>query len=214
MTNYEKVVEFHKLFSALINTSYTIPDKMVCNLRYNLIKEESGELLNAVIDKNIDKIADGISDTLYVVYGTGASFGISLNSSPVIGNSPIDVYNELEKLTVFLEGFKDSIVDSDFTMIRNFLRGIIRICYTIGKAYSIDVDKAFDIVHESNMSKAHNTEEEARATQNFHLNDGVTSNIRRSNDKFVVYRNSDDKVLKSIYYTPADFTIMNLTPIS
>jgi hypothetical protein len=99
-------------------------------------------------------------------------------------------------------------------MIRNYLRGIIRACYTIGKAYFIDVDKAFDIVHKSNMSKAHNTEEEAKETQNFHLANGVTSNIRKSNDKFVVYRNSDDKVLKSIFYTPADFSSMNLTPIS
>lgn len=209
-TNYQKVYAFHELFKVLINKEKTIPEKMVCDLRYNLIKEESGELIKGIYDKDIVEIADGIADTLYVVYGTGVSFGILMNSHPIISRTEINIFEEVEKLNLFVDGFRLSVEGRNLTNINNFLRGIVRVCYTIGKYFSIDVDRAFEIVHNSNMSKAHDTVEQARETQEFFLAKGVQSIITSHLGKFIVLRSIDNKILKSIYYTPADFSSMNL----
>ena len=66
----------------------------------------------------------------------------------------------------------------------------------------------FDEVHRSNMSKACQTEEEAIATMNFYKKDSVQCSYKKKGNYFIVYRDSDKKILKSINYSPA-----NLSPI-
>ena len=63
----------------------------------------------------------------------------------------------------------------------------------------------FNEVHRSNMSKACATYEEAQATVNHYLTkDGTEAEIVKDGDKFLVYRISDNKILKSVAYSPAD----------
>ena len=62
----------------------------------------------------------------------------------------------------------------------------------------------FDEVKRSNMSKACTTQEEADATIAFYANKGVEAYSEKSGDKFNVHRKADNKVLKSINYSPAD----------
>ncbi|MEQ8475032.1 nucleoside triphosphate pyrophosphohydrolase family protein [Fulvivirga sp.] len=63
----------------------------------------------------------------------------------------------------------------------------------------------FDEVQRSNMSKACNTEEEAKATVEFYKNEKDTECYYKEEDgKFLVYRTVDDKTIKSINYSPAD----------
>ena len=63
----------------------------------------------------------------------------------------------------------------------------------------------FDEVQRSNMSKACNTEEEAQDTIKHYSHERNTECYYRKVDgKYLVYRKSDDKTLKSIYYSPAD----------
>ncbi len=62
----------------------------------------------------------------------------------------------------------------------------------------------FDEVQRSNMSKACNSLEEAEATVQFYLQkDNTESEIKEKAGKFLVYRKADNKVLKSINYSPA-----------
>merc|ERR1712139_724120 len=65
----------------------------------------------------------------------------------------------------------------------------------------------FDEVQRSNMSKACATREEAEATvAHYKAKDGVDAEIRASETapgKFLVYRIPDNKVLKSVKYSPA-----------
>lgn len=62
----------------------------------------------------------------------------------------------------------------------------------------------FDEVQRSNMSKACNNYEEAVATQQKYLQEKtVSSVIVAKEDKYLVYREEDGKVLKSINYSPA-----------
>ncbi len=63
----------------------------------------------------------------------------------------------------------------------------------------------FDEVQRSNMSKACATEEEARATVAYYREKEKTeSYYRELSGKYMVYRASDQKTLKSINYSPAD----------
>jgi predicted HAD superfamily Cof-like phosphohydrolase len=63
----------------------------------------------------------------------------------------------------------------------------------------------FDEVQRSNMSKACNTEQEAKETVKYYLEKEKTPGYYRKIDgKFMVYRTDDNKTLKSINYSPAD----------
>jgi len=68
-----------------------------------------------------------------------------------------------------------------------------------------DFKALFDEVQRSNMSKTCKTMEEAVATQKFYQETkGTSSFIEEKEGEFLVYREGDKKVLKSIKYSPAD----------
>lgn len=73
------VLDFHrKLCPHLIGTTPAEPDPMGAFVRKELIREEIGELYNAMIDGNLPEIADGIADAIYVLIGCAITYGIDL----------------------------------------------------------------------------------------------------------------------------------------
>lgn len=62
----------------------------------------------------------------------------------------------------------------------------------------------FNNVHDSNMSKACNSEEEALTTMREYTKQNIETDVVLRDDKALVYRKSDNKVLKNINYTPAN----------
>ena len=65
----------------------------------------------------------------------------------------------------------------------------------------------FNEVQRSNMSKACSTEEEAQRTlEHYKQKDGTEGYYKQIGDKWVTYRNGDDKVLKSVGYSPASLS--------
>jgi predicted HAD superfamily Cof-like phosphohydrolase len=66
-------------------------------------------------------------------------------------------------------------------------------------------DELFDEVQRSNMSKACSSIQEAIETiSHYKKKDSTESSYKMIGEKWVVYRDSDNKVLKSINYSPAD----------
>lgn len=62
----------------------------------------------------------------------------------------------------------------------------------------------FEEVQRSNMSKACLSEEEAKETVSYYKDkDGTECYYKREGDKWLVYRSSDNKTIKSIKYSPA-----------
>jgi len=62
----------------------------------------------------------------------------------------------------------------------------------------------FDEVQRSNMSKACVSQQEALATlSHYKQKDGTEGRYEEINGKYIVYRKEDNKVLKSIGYSPA-----------
>ena len=63
----------------------------------------------------------------------------------------------------------------------------------------------FEDVQRSNMSKACSSEEEARQTvDHYKKKDGTECYYRQEGGKWLVYRKSDQKTIKSIGYSPTD----------
>ncbi|TDS17141.1 pyrophosphohydrolase domain-containing protein [Sphingobacterium paludis] len=62
----------------------------------------------------------------------------------------------------------------------------------------------FEEVQRSNMSKACKNEDEAIATQAHYKTKGVNSFYKEVDGLFLVFREGDNKTLKSINYSPAD----------
>lgn len=65
-------------------------------------------------------------------------------------------------------------------------------------------NELFNEVQRSNMSKACEDELVAQATvEHYKQKDGTEADYKSVNGKFIVYRNEDNKVLKSVNYSPA-----------
>src|SRR5688572_17576521 len=63
----------------------------------------------------------------------------------------------------------------------------------------------FEEVQRSNMSKACTSEEEAKATVEHYLKkDGTECYYKEEGGKWLVYRKSDNKTIKSVNYSPAN----------
>ena len=79
MSNFKSVKKFMKTFGQEIKEKAGFPDDKITSLRYELIKEELGELKEAIESKDIKEVADALTDILYVTYGAGHAFGINLD---------------------------------------------------------------------------------------------------------------------------------------
>lgn len=67
-------------------------------------------------------------------------------------------------------------------------------------------DRLFDEVHRSNMSKACENLAEAYETVDAYAEQGVETHIVNNDEtkKYTILRHSDNKILKSVKYSPAD----------
>ena len=79
MTNFENVKKFMETFGQETKEKAGFPNDKITSLRYDLIKEELGELKEAIDSKDIKEVADALTDILYVTYGAGHAFGINLD---------------------------------------------------------------------------------------------------------------------------------------
>ena len=101
----------------------------------------------------------------------------------------LEAYNNLDKFEVI-----DGLADLQYVV-----NGLIN-------AFGADelMEEAFQLVHESNMSKFCKTEEEATSTIEDYKKKGIDTHAVLNGDLFVVRRNSDNKILKNINYKPVD----------
>jgi predicted HAD superfamily Cof-like phosphohydrolase len=106
-----------------------------------------------------------------------------------------------------LNELKQAIEDKDIVEIADALADIQYVLsgaileFGLGDKFK----ELFDEVQRSNMSKACETQEIAEATaKKYFEKDGTESYIEQKGDFFIVYRKGDNKVLKSVSYSPAD----------
>jgi hypothetical protein len=75
-------------------------------------------------------------------------------------------------------------------------------------------DKIFDEICDSNLSKSDKTLDDAVLSKEKYSKDGIETHIQAKDDRFIIRRNEDNKILKSHKYTPVSlekyFTIDDL----
>ncbi|GAB3886220.1 pyrophosphohydrolase domain-containing protein [Spirosoma agri] len=112
-----------------------------------------------------------------------------------------------------LDEFREAIVAGDIVAVADALCDLQYVLSGAVLEFGLgDKFKAlFEEVQRSNMSKACLTVEEAEATVAQYQAKGVDCHYVESDGKFLVYRDADQKTLKSINYSPADLeTILNV----
>jgi predicted HAD superfamily Cof-like phosphohydrolase len=317
-TNFQKVMEFNRAFDMVskepktyagyeedelgriqYNPYQSIRSKLFTDspktiqLRLDLIKEEVGELNDAINANDIIEQRDACADILYVVYGMADVLGIQIDTvfenyirneinklnmnvidrinriklSTNNGSHSVTNFNNVKIYTNELLGFditnkpieevkkfvnakiseyynnivlvtnKDSSefatqfntifnyleisMSEKFTSISEEICGILKWTYLMTIVLGVNADKDFDIVHESNMSKLCDSEEDAKATvidYETKYNNGSGSSPYDSPyyyelpdiNKWIVKNKSTGKALKNIKYKKVDFTNTNL----
>lgn len=100
-----------------------------------------------------------------------------------------------------------AIDNEDIVEVADALTDILYVVYGAGLALGIDLDKSFDLVHKSNMTKACKTEQEAQETVEFHKDRYPNPSYRKSIDgNYWIVTDENGKILKSKYYTPVDLS--------
>lgn len=81
-TNFDRVRDFMNACEQNVETQPSFPfSEDETFLRVRLIREELKELEEAIAYKDLIEVADALTDLLYVVYGSGHTFGIDLNKT-------------------------------------------------------------------------------------------------------------------------------------
>ena len=144
MSNFNKVKTFMETFGQEVKTKPSFSTNKINSLRYDLIKEELDELKVAMKSNDLLEVADALTDILYVTYGAGHAFGIDLDKCfEEVQNSNM---SKLDELRVALE-------NKDLLEVADALTDILYVAYGAGHAFGIDLDKCFEEVQNSNMSK-------------------------------------------------------------
>lgn len=94
-----------------------------------------------------------------------------------------------------LVGIADALCDLQYVLAGAILE------FGLGEKFN----DLFNEVQRSNMSKACRSEEEAIKTVQFYQEkDGTECYYKQEGDKWLVYRKSDNKTIKSVGYSPAN----------
>ncbi|GGP47578.1 SAM-dependent methyltransferase [Shewanella algicola] len=173
---YRDIFEFRSTFDLPVNDSTSLDDQ-ADTLHTSLIIEEMTELTEA--DSRIEQ-ADAIVDSVYVLMGRLVHLGAA------------QVSDRIE------------------------ISYLIDLLLNVAKNREIDFIKCWDEVHSSNMSKVCRNEQELNETIAHYAQQGVEI-VGSKKGEFIIAKCAKDvdmggkvvrqgKVLKSIYYRPADLT--------
>jgi len=104
----------------------------------------------------------------------------------------------------------DAVKEKDYVEMVDALADIIYVVDGFAHTIGVDLNEAFRLVHESNMTKFCTSEEEAKETVKWYKENESRYNsptYRLSKGGlWIVYNASTSKVLKSIHYKPVDLT--------
>ena len=112
-----------------------------------------------------------------------------------------------------LNELKDAVQKHDFVEVIDALADILYVTYGAGAAWGVDLQKAFDLVHDSNMSKICSSVEEAEQTVEWYKNHpekGYPNPEYRKgdgdNNSYVVFEKTTGKILKSVNYKSVELS--------
>lgn len=222
------VKEFHQVYGHPIFENWSDESfYKTRKLRVDLITEEFTELTKALYESDKIEMIDGLMDLLYVTYGAALCFGMHLND-PKIECMPYvtePLENKINIWKIAHEKVKfqvESVINSiesvydidetkdDIDNIEFDLQSLVENICLMTSLMNVDVNRAFNEVHISNMTKVCSNEMEAKDTILSYMNKNVESSYRKMDSYWVVYDIKTGKILKNINYKPVDLSWVNL----
>ena len=97
---FDKIMDvhhFHETFKIGNANEPTLIDEKDYTLRYNLIKEENDEYLEACQNGDIVEIADAIGDQLYILFGTICKHGLQHKIEEVFNEIQLSNLSKLDE---------------------------------------------------------------------------------------------------------------------
>ena len=136
-----------------------------------------------------------------------AQFGVKKLDNPCLDDDSF-IESKMALIREEMSELEDAVKNKDLVETVDALTDILYVVLGMGYGLNVNLDKAFKIVHESNMSKMCLTEEVAIQTVEWYKQNEprYTTPTYRINSagNYVVYDEKTRKILKSIYYKPAD----------
>jgi len=142
------------------------------------------------------------------------AFGVDQYDTPqfnIFDKDPKLIQYRLSLILEEVQELKDSIAQKDLVETVDALTDIMYVTLGAFTAIGVDADKAFDLVHKSNMSKLCTSEEEAQKTVQWYKEnesqryDSPSYRMSDDNVHWVVYNKNTKKILKNINYSPVKF---------
>lgn len=148
------------------------------------------------------------------------TFGVTTHNNPqknIFTQDPKLVDLRLKLIVEEVEELQEALKNHDMNETIDALSDILYVVYGAGASFGIDLNKTFDMVHESNMSKACPTEEVANKTVQWYKDNSESYNQKNPaqapvdpawkmiNGRYIVYNKLTDKVLKSVDYNAVNF---------
>lgn len=189
MNYQEKVKQFQIAGCEDLNSGLT-------PLRKSLLKEEIQELEDAIKANDRVEMLDALCDIKYINDGNA-----NLINEEVESIDDCWFYNQfiMKKKEELIKSLKH--IDLDNVWLINLQVILIAGSFEFSKE---NFKTALERVHFSNMSKFCCTEQEAIESVISYKDKGVDVYSKQNGNKWVIYRLSDNKILKSKYYTPVD----------
>ena len=135
----------------------------------------------------------------------------------VFTENPKLVKLRLDLIKEEVSELEEAIQNHDMKEVIDALSDILYVVYGAGSSFGIDLDKSFDIVHDSNMSKTCATEEQAiRSVENYKTlyeqnkspYDTPSYRFDEKSQLYIIFNESTGKILKNIDYKLANFDSM------
>lgn len=232
-SDFQKICDFNRAFNVPLHIYPQInifnEDPKLVVYRLSLVSEEVKELEEAVEQKNFTEVIDALTDIRYVALGFFTALGLDADTlfseKTIIGelyNTKIygkPQYNIFENISLVKSLFKTIKLDldnltvatqtKDFELTKDALVWIEEHVLEFFVQLGISAHDSFTIVQDSNMSKLCKSENEAKETvawykENEKRYDSPT--YKNDGDNWIVFNESTKKILKSIKYTPANFS--------
>jgi len=146
------------------------------------------------------------------------TFGVPVYETPqhdIFTENPMLVKLRMDLIREEFSELEEAVKNHDMTETVDALADLIYVVQGMGCSLGLDLDKAFHIVHSSNMSKVCKTEKEAKATvehyiktKNSHSYDSPSYRKSADGKYYIVYNKSTGKILKNVNYVAANFAKM------
>lgn len=145
----KSVEDFHKAFDHPVRS--TDKKELVTHsdyqLRKRLVVEEANEALEAIAQADLVELADGCADTIYVLAGSVLHLARRQDAN-LDHAAQLLLIEGIERFTNAMEMPEKFNVDTAISFLEIVIRGV-------ANTYDIPLDKVFDEVHRSNMTKLH-----------------------------------------------------------